>query len=115
MALERKHYGALKTVITKHTYDPKFDAIAEEALEIIKDMVQQDDVEIAAALQKLTVREREREYINDDGEIFVWTDKGFVQTGHDFEHMKNSKYCTCPYPKDHELHNKCEKCNKELL
>jgi hypothetical protein len=112
--LSREHFYALRNSIGSggRSYGTE---MAKEALEILDRMTKKPDVEIAAQLQGLSIRQREDEYINDEGVIFVWTEKGFKRVGQDFEHMEKSKYCTCPYPKDHELHNKCEKCDKELL
>lgn len=113
--LELKHYNAIRNLIRNSGIaDARMINTANEGLAIIKELVKISDEDIAAKLQELKIREKQKEYVNSKGEIFIWTDKGFTQTGVDFTHMEHYRYCSCAYPKRHELHNKCDKCGKQM-
>ena len=94
--------------------------LVRDALNIIKDEVMRSDMEIAAELQNLSKCPSEQEWVNDSGEIFTWSDKGFVATGGYRWKTHNEAfliYCRCAYPKRNENTplSTCNGCGKQIL
>jgi len=94
--------------------------LVREVLDFLKKgLIKKTDPEIAAELQGLIPRKKTEEYINEAGQIFIWTSKGFRNVGQDFTHKKEPEfpYCRCTYPERNETTHwpTCDKCGRQIL
>ena len=123
--LTEEHYQALREAVFpmqfhKNKEGLKKTLLVREVMDFIKNEVIKPDSEIAAELQSLTKCSEEQEWVNDSGEIFTWTDKGFVPTGgYRWKTFKKAHpiYCRCAYPKKNITNplTTCDGCNKQIL
>jgi len=108
MKFHKNRSGLRKTILVR------------EVLDYLKTNIPISDSEIAANLQDLTKCPMVEEWINKEGTIFRWTDKGFVATG-GYRWVSSDRpdtYCICPYPVQSGVtvqgRGICGKCNKQL-